>query len=116
MSKYIFPILFLLFSCSSEETSTTSASNTKKPIEIKDTEKVISYKIVFTENEGWGYQIFEGSTMLINQIHIPVIQGLHSFSSKNKATKTAEYIVQEVKTGNFPPTLTQEILDSLDVL
>ncbi len=116
MAKYIYPILFIFLSCSTEETTNQSTSKIKNPVETNDVEKTISYKIVFTENEGWGYQIFEGSTMLINQIHIPVIQGIHSFSSKENATKTADYIMQEVKNGNFPPTLTQEILDSLDVL
>lgn len=116
MLKYLFPIFFLLISCSSEKSTTSTTPTVKKSVETNDVGNAISYKIIFTENEGWGYQIFEGSTMLINQIHIPVIQGLHSFSSKENATRTAEYIMQEVKTGNFPPTLTKEILDSLDVL
>jgi hypothetical protein len=54
--------------------------------------------------------------LAIDQKHIPVIQGYKSFSSKEKAEKTGNFIVQKMKNGIFPPTLTEQELDSLEVL
>lgn len=65
---------------------------------------------------GWGYQIFEGNTMLINQEHIPSVPGINGFSSEEKATKAVEYIVTQMDQGLFPPTVSPQILDSLGVL
>lgn len=75
-----------------------------------------SSKITFDENTGWGYQIFKGAKLLINQNHIPAVQGVKGFSSKEKAQKTVDYIMVKLKDGIFPPTITAEILDSLNVL
>lgn len=67
-------------------------------------------------NVGWGYQILQDGKLAIDQKHIPVIQGYRSFSSKEKAEKTGNFIVQKMKKGIFPPTLTEQELDSLEVL
>ena len=75
-----------------------------------------SYKVIYEEQTGWGYQVFDGSKMVINQMHIPAVQGIQGFSSHKKAEKTAEYVVNQIEKGNFPPTLSKEILDSLKVL
>jgi hypothetical protein len=67
-------------------------------------------------NVGWGYQILQDGKLAIDQKHIPVIQGYKSFSSKEKAEKTGNFIIQKMKNGVFPPTLTEQELDSLEVL
>lgn len=72
--------------------------------------------IVEYPNVGWGYQILQDGKLAIDQKHIPVIQGYRSFSSKEKAEKTGNFIVQKMKKGIFPPTLTEQELDSLEVL
>ncbi len=112
MYKIILPFLFLLVACSENEP--------KKVIKQHQKEEVVgpkfSYRVNFLENKGWGYQIFEGAKLLINQEHIPAVQGLHYFSTKENAETMAKYILAEVEKGNFPPTVTEEILDSLKVL
>ncbi|MFN5911173.1 MAG: DUF4907 domain-containing protein [Bacteroidota bacterium] len=65
---------------------------------------------------GWGYQILQDGKLAIDQKHIPVIQGYRGFSTKENAEKTANYIVDKLERGIFPPTLTIEELDSLEVL
>ena len=75
-----------------------------------------SYKVIFEENNGWGYQIFEEDKMVINQSHIPAVQGIQGFSSQKNAEITAEYILKKIEEGNFPPTISVQTLDSLGVL
>ena len=111
MYKFLIFILLFAISCSDEEIKTTVQQKKEQQIG-----PAFSYKVIFNENKGWGYQIFKGATILINQEHIPAIQGLHYFSSKEKAETMAKYILKEVEKGNFPPTVDKNILDSLDVL
>ena len=110
MYKIFILLFFFTLSCSDEEVKTTA--NHKKEKQVGPN---FSYKIIFTEEKGWGYQVFKGATILINQEHIPAVQGLQYFSSKENAETTAAYILQEVEKGNFPPTVDERILDSLGV-
>ena len=75
-----------------------------------------SYKVIFDQNNGWGYQIFEADKMVINQTHIPSVPGVQGFSTQENAQITAEYILKKIKQGIFPPTITPQNLDSLGVL
>ena len=77
---------------------------------------IYSYKLIFEENKGWGYQIFEGEKMVVNQPHIPAVQGIKGFSSEKNAAITAEYILKMLEEGTFPPTVSAKTLDSLGVL
>jgi hypothetical protein len=112
----LIPFVVLAFvSCkNSEEKLETEEKKTENSAVIDNDS--YSSKITFDENTGWGYQIFKGAKLLINQNHIPAIQGMKGFSSKEKAQKTVDYIMAELKEGIFPPTITPEILDSLNVL
>lgn len=75
------------------------------------------YQVIVTENNlGYGYQILKDGKLTIDQPTIPAIQGNQSFSSKEKAQKTAEYLIEKLNKGVFPPTISVEELDSLKVL
>ena len=110
--KYILFLSIALLSCSNEPAELEE----QLPIKQEEaTSSLVSSKIIFNEGIGWGYQIFEGSKMIINQEHIPAVQGMHGFSSKEKAVTAANYVVNKIENGIFPPTLTPEELDSLGV-
>ena len=115
MEKYLLIFLVFLFSCSSNE-EVKDGADKSQPQKHENDSKTASYKIIFTEEIGWGYQIFQGATMVVNQIHIPAIQGMKGFKTKEKATIAADYILQKINQGIFPPTITSHELDSLGVL
>ncbi len=75
-----------------------------------------SHKVTFLSEGNWGYQLFDGSAMVINQTTIPSIQGTNGFDSREKAEKTAAFIVGKLERGIFPPTVNKQELDSLRVL
>ena len=74
-----------------------------------------SYKLIEGDH-GWGYQIFEDSTMQINQMHIPSVPGINGFETKEKAGIAASYILGQIEKGIFPPTVSPAILDSIGAL
>ena len=54
--------------------------------------------------------------MIINQPHIPSIQGNKAFSSRFKAAIAAQFILDKINNNIFPPSISPEELDSLGVL
>lgn len=135
MNRFLFFFLVgLLLSCSNEEvieetseesgaTTTTvidkavsESESSTYGIQSKENKTEYSARIIFTDSLGWGYQIFDGNTMLINQLHIPSIQGNRGFKSREAAQLTANFILYKLANGVFPPTLDEKELDSLGVL
>ncbi|MCX6192040.1 MAG: DUF4907 domain-containing protein [Flavobacteriia bacterium] len=53
--------------------------------------------------------------MVINQTHIPAVQGVRAFSSKEQAQKAAEIIKGKLDQGIFPPTISLEELQSIGI-
>lgn len=103
------------------ETDTTEVVNDSKEdnsygIESKSSNHSFSAKIIFTDSLGWGYQIFEGNKMMINQIHIPSIQGNKGFDTRQAAQITANFVLYKLSNNIFPPTLNKKELDSLGVI
>lgn len=114
MKLLMIVFIFLgLFSCSNKKNTPSippknNRSNTASP--------GFTYRIEFKDGTGWGYQVFDGKKLILNQDHIPAIQGNIGFSNKDDAQKTAVYIIEKLEKGIFPPTLSIDELDSLKVL
>lgn len=109
--------LILFFSCKTNlETDSEINEVQKKDTKAASTEPVYSIFTLETEGVGWGYQILKDGKLMINQDHIPAIQGNKGFSSKEDAEKTANFMLEKIKKGIFPPTISIEELDSLEVL
>lgn len=84
----------------------------KKP----NSTKKLYYHTYQTES-GWGYRIFTAdSVLLIQQDMIPGLPGTDGFETETKAKIAAGFVVEKIKKGIFPPTVSMEELDSLDVL
>jgi len=64
----------------------------------------------------WGYQLLKDGKLMIDQKNIPAIQGNRGFSTNEKAELMGSFILQKVKNGGFPPTVSIEEMDSLGVL
>ncbi len=116
MKNLLFYIcLLVLGSCNNDgetiESEHSIKNNSKNEVSSE-------YYVLTIENPviGWGYQIFKDGKLVIDQKHIPVIQGYRGFSSKENAEKLGNYIIEKMKNGVFPPTLNQSELDSLGVL
>ena len=72
----------------------------------------LNYK-VFKVDNGWGYDIMDKDNLLIHQPFIPGASGVHSFETQDEAEKVAGFAILKIKKGIFPPTITQNELDSI---
>lgn len=75
----------------------------------------MSYKIISATNGSWGYDIY---TNLKVTIHQPIIPGRpinEGFKTKEDAEKVAKLVIEKMKKGEMPPTVTQEELKNLGI-
>lgn len=116
MKKLLFLLFLALFSCSSDsDNALTSEKKKTVHTETKNNDQ-ITYKLIFREDLGWGYQVFLGSKLFINQEHIPAIQGMKGFDTREKAEITVLFVIEKIEKGETQPTLSVGELDSLKVL
>jgi len=118
---YLLGIGLGILSCSSidenVEIQTTSIETKKeKPKAVHIESDSFSKKATFSPEFGWGYQILNNDKLYINQPHIPSVEGNMGFKSKENALTTADYIIHKLENNIFPPTISPQELDSLNVL
>ena len=126
MKKLIFVFGLIAFSCSENTESKNSKSdesvqyrdetNDARPessSSVSKTKSLLSYKVIGSIGN-YGYQIFDASgKMTINQPTIPAIQGNKGFQTEKDAQTAAEFVIQKIGRGIFPPTFSVAELDSL---
>lgn len=69
-----------------------------------------SHYIIQSEGGGFGYCILADGHVYIWQSNIPGIPGNQGFESVEKAERCAGLIIQKIKDGESPPTITEEDL------
>ena len=101
----------LLIACTSEDPHRDqSATNEPKQ---NSTPVGFSNRIIFTENIGWGYQIFENGKLIIDQKNVPAVQGNMGFKTKEDAEKVCQFVTRKLEQKEFPPSVSVDELDSL---
>ncbi len=120
MTKYLLLLstFYILVSCGEEKSSNTDLEKEQPSVSKAVNPETIDYQVktLFSEEQGWGYQILKNGKPLINQPNIPAVQGNKGFSSKEKAEKTGQFVLSKIHKGQFPPMVTTEELDSLGTI
>jgi len=65
---------------------------------------------------GFGYNILIYDAVYNHQPHIPAINGIRGFHTKEQARKAAERVVYKIKNNIMPPSLSPQELDSIGSL
>ena len=76
----------------------------------------ITYKVIGSTGEGYGYDVFADGKMLIHQPGIPGQPGTKGFRTKADSEKVAQLIVKKLKNKEMPPTVSEEELRKLKVI
>jgi hypothetical protein len=112
--SYLFLLFFIGISCS-DNTDQQPTVPAKKKVSEQIKNKA-SWNVFHTPDIGWGYRIFRGAKLIIDQQHIPAVPGIKGFDSRSKAEQTAQYIMQLVAAGNDRPSVSTKELDSIGVI
>jgi hypothetical protein len=108
-------MLFLFYSCA----SSSEKQPEENPIELKQTpasKEVYTVMSVQNSDQTWGYQILKDGKLIIDQKNIPAVQGNYGFRTQADAQKTGEFVLLKIQNGDFPPTISIEELENLEVL
>ena len=124
MRVSIFIILTTMaLSCHSNPEPISVSANEKPKVAEVRSDSIVGSEITTNSFEtykvdslGWGYKIFQNGNMIINQPHIPSIQGNKGFTSQFKAATAAQFIITKLNKNIFPPSITPTELDSLGLL
>lgn len=75
----------------------------------------LTYTIIPAENNTWGYEIFAEGRLMISQKSVPALPGNNGFKEQDQAMKVAELVMEKIRKGEMPPTITVEELNALGI-
>jgi hypothetical protein len=110
-SLLIVLLVSFLFACSSD-TKQDSLDLSANPF----AGRIVEVKTLESEKLGWGYVIYIDGKQTIHQKHIPGVSGNHGFITEEQAKRTADLVIDKIKDGIFPPSITIQELDSLGII
>ncbi len=74
-----------------------------------------SSKIINSSNHTFGYDIFVNGKMVIHQPTPPGFSGNNGFKKKQDAEKVAKLVIEKMKKGEMPPTISMDDLKNLKI-
>ena len=95
-------------------TSTVPAASAKE--QGKTVNHIAAFSVIVTkQSNGFGYQIFQGSKMVVDQPHIPAISGLHGFQTEHDAELVGNAMRDKLEQGIMPPTINKDEMRNLGI-
>ena len=110
-----FFVLSLSFTLTAQ-TKTPPPTGNGKPIEKAQVTGTYTYNIIPGINKTWGYDILMEKRLFIHQTSEPGLPGNEGFKTKARAEKVAKLVIEKIKKGEMPPTVTIEEMKKLKVL
>lgn len=77
---------------------------------------LISYKLIKAEDNTWGYDILVDGNLVVHQPSKPALPGNSGFATQEKARKVAGLVIEKIKKGQMPPTLSPEEMQNIGAL
>ena len=88
----------------------------KKQIAEKMQKSVISYFVVNAPGGKFGYFILIDGNLYLEQLSVPALGGNDGFTKREDAENTARLVIEKIKQGEMPPTISVENLKTLNVI
>ncbi len=108
--------LFFQFEVSFGQNNAESKQEVQFPPAEQFTNSKLTYKIIPVANKTYCYDIYSNGRMMIHQPSAPGLPGNSGFKTKADAEKVAKLVIEKIKKGEMPPSITKEELDKLKVL
>ncbi|WP_158638318.1 DUF4907 domain-containing protein [Panacibacter ginsenosidivorans] len=105
----------LLFIISLLYVENIQAQNLQQSSGINTTTK-FNYKIIDAPDKTFGYDVYADDKLLIHQTNKPAMPGSKAFATKKDAVKIAELVIEKLRKGIMPPTVSKEELQMLKVI
>lgn len=115
--------ILLLSACGSgthptESNSTTVAPDTlagSVPNATQNSKEALSFRIIDAPEGTFGYDILRDGTLFIHQTNLPGQAGHQGCGSRADAEKLAAFVINKIKAGEMPPSITSSELSELGI-
>ena len=103
----------LMFGCGKQEKE-TATGHSDQVLAAADSSAVAAapanyrYQIIEAPENTFGYDVYRDEALFIHQPHIPGMPGIKGFAREDQARKAAELMIEKMKNGVVPPTLSEE--------
>lgn len=98
----------------------TPESNKRKEVQFPAAAQFanskITYQIIPAANKTWCYDIIADGKMIIHQPSVPGLSGNEGFKTKTVAQKVAGLVIQKIKMGAMPPSITKAEMQKVGAL
>ena len=76
----------------------------------------LTYKIIDAPKHTYGYDVFADGRLMIHQTSVPALPSNEGFKTKEDATKVALLVIEKIKKGEMPPTISIDEIKKLGVV
>jgi hypothetical protein len=98
----------------------SSMAQTQDSVKFPSGEKFknakFTYTIIPAVNNTWCYDINMEERLFIHQPSVPGLPGNEGFKTKEDAEKVAKLVIEKIKKGEMPPSVTLEEMKELKVI
>ncbi|HMG81876.1 MAG TPA: DUF4907 domain-containing protein [Ferruginibacter sp.] len=94
----------------------TSCTNNNNAPDSNGSELLLIKDSTFQSGTGWGYKIYVGDQLYINQPFIPGVPGKQYFLTESDAEKVAALVIEKIKQHHIPPTVSGSELRQLHII
>lgn len=123
MKKLLFFIVCITVLCfqaigqsQADENRKASDSQPRFPTADQFKTAVLDYRIFPASAGTFGYDILADNRLLIHQPTVPGLEGEKGFKSDSLAVKVALLVIEKIRNGEMPPSLTTEEMKKAGVL
>jgi hypothetical protein len=114
-------ILFLSFitislAVNAQSNMVQSKEVTKFPSAETNKNVNYTYTIIPAANKTWCYDVYKEKRLFIHQPSAPGLPGKEGFKTKADAEKVAMLVIEKIKRGEMPPSVTIEEMKKIRVL
>lgn len=76
----------------------------------------LTYRIIPALNKTFAYDVYADGKLMIHQTSIPAMPGNEGFKTKAAAEKVALLVIEKIKKGEMPPTVSIEEMRKLKAI
>jgi hypothetical protein len=76
----------------------------------------LTYKIIDAPKHTYCYDVFADGRLMIHQTSAPALPGNEGFKTKEDATKVALLVIDKIKKGEMPPTISIDEMKKVKVI
>lgn len=76
----------------------------------------LTYEIIGAPNHTYGYDVFADGRLIFHQTYVPALPGDEGFKTREDATKVALLVIDKIKKGKTPPTISIGEMKILSVI